>query len=238
MSNDTQLAQPEGSAVALIREAIASKADPVYLRELLAVRDAWEAGEARKAFSLAVAQFQKECPIIPKDDMAHNKKYARMDRIWKAVRPISSRLGLSITWQVCELRDDGKSAHIEGALAHQQGHSQPIRMDIPLPETVPGQNSAQRMGSAFTYAQRYAFCAALGVVTGDDTDDDANALNNLVTDAQAQELRELVDAARGVDGFNEKAFYGYAGTDDLGALPQARFEDVRKALKRKIGGGK
>lgn len=122
---------------------------------------------------------------------------------------------------------------------HECGKGKPPRLvqDIPMPELIKGQNKAQQMGSAATYARRYALCAALGIVTGDDDDGHA-AGGNLVTADQADELKQLVDAARGVDGFNEKAFYGYAGTDDMGALPQARFEDVRKALKRKIGGGK
>lgn len=227
--------QPEGSAVALIREAISSGKSPEYLRELLSVRQVWEADEARKAFNLAIAEFQRRAPIIAKEDKAYDKQYARMDRIWREIRPLLTELGLSVTWQVCELRE--QTCHVEGQLRHRQGHGERLVQDIPMPELIKGQNKAQQMGSAATYARRYALCAALGIVTGDDDDGHA-AGGNLVTADQAQELRELVDAARGVDGFNEKAFYGYAGTDDLGALPQARFEDVRKALKRKIGGGK
>lgn len=230
-----ELMQPEGSAVALIREAIASKADPVYLRELLAVRDAWEAAEARKAFNLSISEFQRRAPIIAKEDKAYDKQYARMDRIWREIRPLLTELGLSVTWQICELRD--QACHVEGQLRHRQGHGERLTQDIPMPELIKGQNKAQQMGSAATYARRYALCAALGIVTGDDDDGHA-AGGALITAAQVQELTELVDAARGVDGFNEKAFYGYAGTEDLGLIPAARFEDLRKALKRKIGGAK
>jgi hypothetical protein len=93
------------------------------------------------------------------------------------------------------------------------------------------------MGSAATYARRYALTAALGLVSGDDDDGHA-AGGALVTTEQIEEIRLLVDAAKGIDSFNEKAFYGYAGTEDLGLIPAARFEDLRKALKRKIGGAK
>lgn len=233
--------QPEGSAVALIREAIASGKQPEYLHELLNVRREWEADEARKAFNFAIAEFQRRAPIIAKEDKAYDKQYARMDRIWREIRPLVTELGLSVTWQVCELRDG--MCHVEGQLRHRQGHGERLAMDLPLPAIIKtrdgkdAQNAAQQIGSANTYAKRYALCSALGIVTGDDDDGHA-AGGNLVTADQADELKQLVDAARGVDGFNEKAFYGYAGTDDLGALPRARFEDVRKALKRKIGGGK
>lgn len=231
MSNE--LAHTDTSAVALIREAIASKADPTYLRELLAVREAWEQSEARKAFNNAIAEFQRRAPIIAKADKAYDKQYARMDRIWREIRPLLTELGLSVTWQVCELRE--QICRVEGQLRHRQGHGERLAQDIPMPELIKGQNKAQQMGSASTYARRYALCSALGIVTGDDLDDDGHAAGGaLVTVDQARELTELVDAARGVDGFNEQAFYGYAGTEHMGLLPVARFEDVRKALKRKI----
>jgi hypothetical protein len=167
--NTLTTTEPQNSAVAIIREALAAGATPETLRELLAVRREWEADEARKAFHLAVADFQRLAPIIEKGDSAHNKQYARMDRIWRAVRPITSDLGLSVTWQMCELRQ-GELCHVEGNLGHALGHSVKLVMDVPIPAAITGQNQAQRMGSAFTYAQRYAFCAALGIVTGDDDD--------------------------------------------------------------------
>lgn len=220
-------------AVALIREAIASGKQPEYLRELLSVRREWEADEARKAFNHAIAEFQRRAPIIEKADKAYDKQYARMDRIWREIRPLLTELGLSVTWQVCELRD--ALCHVEGQLRHRDGHGERLVQDIPMPELIKGQNKAQQMGSAATYARRYALCAALGLVTGDDDDGHA-AGGALVTADQVDEIKTLIDAARGVAGFNERAFYGYVGTDDVAMIPASRFADVVAALKRKIGG--
>jgi hypothetical protein len=233
----TEYIQPAdgGSPVAIIREAIASGKSPEFLRELLNVRREWEADEARKAFNLSVSEFQRRAPIIEKADKAYDKQYARMDRIWREIRPLLTELGLSVTWQICELRDT--LCHVEGQLRHRDGHGERLSQDIPMPELIKGQNKAQQMGSAATYARRYALCAALGLVTGDDDDGHA-AGGALVTMEQIEEIRLLVDAAKGVDGFNEKAFYGWLGTDDLAMLPAARFADVCAALKRKIGGAK
>lgn len=169
-------ADPQNSAVAAIQQALNSGASPETLRELLAVRREWEADEARKAYFAAISEFQKRAPIIEKGDEAHGKQYARMDRIWRTVRPIASELGLSVTWQVCLLRDG--ICHVEGQLAHSQGHGVPLAMDVALPELIRGQNLAQQVGSARTYAQRYAFCAALGIVTGEDDDGHAAGGDN------------------------------------------------------------
>lgn len=219
----------------IIREAIEAKADPAYLRELLAVRETWEAGEAKKQFNIAVSEFQRRCPIVEKGDKAHNKEYARMDRIWRTIRPLLTELGLSVTFQVCELRDG--ICHVEGQLRHRAGHGEKLVQDIPLPEKVPGQNLAQQAGSASTYAKRYALTAALGIVTGDDLDDDGHAAGTtFVTHDQANEITLLVDACRGIDGFNEPALWKWAGATCAQEVAANRYADVMGALKRKLGG--
>ncbi len=233
----TQLAtvSEQPAAVALIREAMASGAKPEYLRELLAVRREWEADEARKAFNLSVSDFQRRAPIISKGDKAYDKQYARMDRIWREIRPLVTELGLSVTWQICELRD--QVCHVEGQLRHRDGHGERLVQDIPMPELLKGQNRAQQMGSATTYAKRYALCSALGIVTGDD-DDGHKAGTQFVTHDEARAIADTIDAARGVPGFNEKAFWGWVGAESAQEVPANRYGDVMAALKRKIGGCK
>ena len=46
------------------RMATDPQVDPAKLREILSVKQIWEADEARKAFSRDMAVFQTECPII------------------------------------------------------------------------------------------------------------------------------------------------------------------------------
>ena len=220
-------------ALDIIRGALAQNISPEHLRELLAVRRDWEADEARKAFNLAIAEFQRRAPIIAKDDKAYDKQYARMDRIWREIRPLLTELGLSVTWQVCELRD--QLCRAEGQLRHRQGHGEKLTQDIPMPELIKGQNKAQQMGSASTYARRYALCAALGIVTGDDDDGHA-AGSTMLTAEQVRSIKDFVDAARGVANFNEGAFWKWVGTDDAAMIPAARFGDVIAMLQRKIGG--
>jgi hypothetical protein len=229
---------PANSAVALIREAMASKADPAYLKELLAVRRDWEADEARKSYSAAVAEFQGRCPIIEKADEAHNKKYARMDRIWRETRPLRAELGLAATWQACELRDNGL-CHIEGQLRHRDGHSERLCMDVPLPELIKGQNVAQQMGSAYTYAQRYAVCAALGIVTGEDDDDGNGAGAKFITPEQAHIIADKISACEGIASFSRDAFWRWVGGGAVipQQIPANRFGDVVAMLDRKLKGG-
>lgn len=222
--------QSSSPALSLIRDAMAADVSPEKLSALLAVKQTWEADEARKAFNLSIAEFQRNAPIIEKGDVAHEKQYARMDRIWRTVRKPLTDLGLSVTWQVCELRPEG-ICHVEGMLRHRDGHGERLVMDIPLPEIIRGQNKSQQMGSARTYAQRYAFCSAVGLVTGDD-DDDGNG--GAVDPDEAQELATLVDACRGLSDWNEKKFWEWAKATSPENIPVARMPDVLGFLKRKI----
>jgi hypothetical protein len=235
MSNETAVSvvPPSADPLSLIRDALSAGYSPEILRELLAVKRDWEADQARKDFNLAIAEFQRLAPIVTKADMAHDKQYARMDRIWRETRPLVTQLGLSVTWQVCELRD--KICHVEGQLRHKSGHGEKLVMDIPLPDIIRGQNMAQQMGSARTYAQRYAFTSALGVVTGDDADDDGNGAGfAFVSPEQAKQISGVLDAARGLAGWDETAFWNFAGATKVSEIKAGRFDEVLNALKRKL----
>jgi len=197
------------------------------LREFITARREWEADEARKAYSQAIADFQSRCPIIEKGDKAHNKAYAAMDRIWRTIRPLLDETGLSVVWTVNALTEYG--LHIEGEIRHKAGHSVAISYDLPMPDKVTGQNAAQQMGSATTYARRYAMCSALGIVTGED-DDGLAAGTAYVTKEQADELAALV---RNTPQGTLEALLEWAACDSLTDIPASKYNGAKKALNAK-----
>jgi len=134
---------------------------------------------------------------------------------------------LSVTWQTCELRE--AICHVEGEIAHASGHGIRISQDIPLPELIRGQNAAQQMGSATTYAKRYALCSALGIVTGED-DDGLAAGTAYVTKEQADELAALV---RNTPPGTLEALLEWAACDSLTDIPASKYNGAKKALNAK-----
>lgn len=254
--NTETLSLHDSAPVSLIRDAMqpGSGVTPETLRELLAVRREWEADEARKAFNLAISEFQNRAPIVEKGDDANGKAYAAIDRIWRTVRPLLTELGLSVTWQTAELRD-GTTCHIEGMLRHRTGHGERLVYDLPIPDAIVNasgravQNKAQVMGSATSYAKRYALCSALGIVTGED--DDGNGGSIVVIDHEQQkQIKDLLDAWRGTPSWTterEEVFWRFvavpvlaSGNHDLAKLPTARYVDVIDLLRRsmKAAGGR
>lgn len=241
----------ESAPVLLIRDAMKANSGvaPEHLRELLAVRRDWEADEARKAYNLAISEFQAKAPIVEKGDDANGKAYAAIDRIWRTIRPIVTDLGLAVTWQVCELREATGVCHLEGRLSHRDGHGEKLVFDIPIPDPITNssgravQNKAQVFGSAVTYAKRYATCGALGVVTGADDDGNGGAKSQLA-EKEMDEVKQLLDVWRGTPGHTEEkeeVFWRFAGapklsggSHDFGKIAGERFGDLKWYLDRAI----
>jgi len=193
------------SSYTLLMQAVKDQAcDPAKLRELLAVRREWAADEAAKEFAAAITQFQSKCKVVAKTDIADGKPYAKMDRIWREVRPLMTECGLSVTWTSTTI-EAGDICHLRGQLRHVAGHVEPLEYMLPIPKAITRrdgvavQNAAQVMGAATTYAKRYATCSALGVQTGEDTDGNVREASPATADKLAV-ARELIAKTQSDEG--------------------------------------
>jgi hypothetical protein len=130
------------------------------------------------SLAAALAAFQAELPRIHKDASAilegeskttgkkftYGYKYAGLDNIVGIVLPLLGKHGLSFT-SFPKLSDNGFVLHYQ--LMHASGGV--LAGDYPLPD--PTRTKPQAVGSAITYARRYALCAVTGIAP--DEDDDA-----------------------------------------------------------------
>ena len=152
------------------------------LERLLAMRDKLKAERSREAFFEALSAFQSECPVIEKKQAVKNKdgksdryKYAGLGDILKVVGPLLHRHHLS--YRLVTEHQPGPPPFMLSTCTvhHADGHSEASTFRVPL--IMSGHmNAAQEYGSARTYASRYAFCDAFGIMTGDE-DDDGNSLD-------------------------------------------------------------
>lgn len=115
----------------------------------------------------ALVKVQSELRGVAKEaeNPFFKSKYVTLDGTWDAVRPHLADNGLAVV-QTTEVV--GQGAVLVTMLVHTSG--QWIRGDYPL---NPVKTDPQGLGSAVTYARRYALQAILGVTAGDD--DDGNA---------------------------------------------------------------
>lgn len=117
----------------------------------------------------ALAAFQAEMPIIPKNQKAkvptkaggsYEYTYAGLPDVSAVVMPLLTRHGLAFS--VCP-RVTEHGGEVVGVLLHESGE----RLEASLPLFG---RQAQEIGSALTYARRYLLGCMTGVVTDDDDD--------------------------------------------------------------------
>lgn len=143
----------------------------------------------------ALAAVQAELPVVGKDQKASIKtdkgnftyKYANLAAVSAAILPILSKHGLA--WAALPTLDDAGRFVLQYQLRHVSGES--LAGSYPLPTTT----RPQEMGSAITYARRYALCAATGVAPEED-DDNASVAERSATQREEREYatRQLKEA--------------------------------------------
>jgi len=121
------------------------------------------------AFTKALIELQANLPAIRKENTADTGKfkysYADLTDVSDKIIPLLGQHGF--TWTTAPtINDHGFVLHYE--LRHITGEA--ISGDYPLPTAAP-----QEIGSAVTYARRYALCAVTGVAPGGDDDDAGKA---------------------------------------------------------------
>lgn len=164
----------------IISQAVSNNIPVESLERLLAVKERLDAENARQAFIRAMANFQNDCPIIAKTKQGNGYKYAPLDAIVSQVKPILARNGL--TYRI-ESSDEGESITATCVITHEFGHSERSSFSAKTDAIISKagnkvRSSAQDTATANTFAKRYAFCNALGIMTGDeDTDADKKADN-------------------------------------------------------------
>jgi len=220
-----------GTPMALIEMAVNSDADPDKLEKLMELQERWEANRAAEAFGQALADFQAECPPVHKGrsiDLGRGAgpRYAGLDDIMAVAQPIMSKHGLSVTYSAAI--DDGR---LHATCTVRKGrHSEASEITLPVPQQMKV-NDTQKMGAAFSYAKRYALCAALNI-TVTDQDVDASNLNfDTITDNQAMALGELLDQLPE----NRRAdFLKWLGVGDVADIAANKYKQALAALKKAV----
>lgn len=125
--------------------------------------------ETIQDLSKAMSLMQSQIKPAVKDSMnSHFKsRYSDISSVWNAIRDPMTSNGLTV-WQ--DVTTEEKHVSVTTRVVHASGQWVEFGpLSVPMSKT-----DAHGVGSAISYAKRYALCAALGVVSGDE-DDDGNA---------------------------------------------------------------
>lgn len=189
---------PQIQAELTMIERLASnpRSDVKKLEALLDMRERTRAGEARLRFNQAMRDCQAEImPVVRDAENKHTKsKFAKLESIDRAIRPIYTKHGFSLSFNSKAL--EGGGVRITCTAGHTDGHFEPYELEGEL-DTKGSQGNAnktslQGLGSTVSYLRRYLTCMIFNVVIADE-DNDAVA-----------EREAAKKAGKGNDRFDDK----------------------------------
>ncbi len=178
----------------LMQVAVESNADLDKLEKLMSLQERWEAGEAKKAFYSAMADFQMRCPDIKKLKKGHNYMYAPLGDIMAQIREPLFDCGLSIRFE----QDHSSGITVTCVVTHKGGHSERTTMTGGA-DTSGSKNGIQAIGSTVTYLQRYTVIGALGITTADADIDSRLPQDNRIALNATEDILKIVNSRKQSD---------------------------------------
>lgn len=163
-----QLVNTASNPQSLIQLAIESKLPIEHLEKLMALKERYDAIEAKKEFLTSMNQFQGLCPVLEKTKLVSfgttKYKYAPLGEITEAIKSPMKETKLSFRW---EMTDETDKLICTCIVSHISGHNEKSTMSAEKDKSG-GKNEIQSRGSTITYLQRYTLIAALGISTADE----------------------------------------------------------------------
>jgi ERF superfamily len=194
---------------------------------------------AALAFNAALQAVQAELPQVVRDarNPQTNSRYARLETISKAMNPIVTKHGFSLSFGT-EVSPAADHYRVTCELAHIGGHSRSYHADIPVDGTgmkgAPNKTATHAFGSTLSYGRRYLKLLIFDVATADDDDGNAAAGQNPITGRQAKTLTVLIDEVVAELGTNRERyvrnFLGYMQADSIATLAAGDYERAVDAI--------
>lgn len=198
--------------------------DVAKLEKMMDLQERWEDRKAQQEFNQALANFQAEAPSIIKDGIGHRSvTYAPLDTILKTIQPLLTAQGLSVRFST-SMTDTGL-LRATCTISHVSGHSEASEITVPVDSDMRA-NATQKMGSANSYAKRYALGNALNL-TFIEKDTDGEGLHKTITTDQATVINDLLDETKA----NKEKFLSWAGVDSVEDIPATYFDEAKRLLE-------
>lgn len=241
------LTAPVDPLLGLITLSTEKGVDPTALTKLYDLYERHQSAQAVKEFNSAMNEAQAEMPAVVKNKENKFTKtwYTNLEAVQKAAMPVVTSHGFSLSFGTA---DSPIAGHIRivAKVRHKGGHVEEHRVDLPVDGTgakggAAAMNPTQGHGSTYSYGQRYLMKMIFNLTLADE-DDDAQQ-SEFVTQAQADEVRKLIDAAcedlPRMESFMKwaKSRCGMESVEQMTAnfYPEAVKQLKRLAEKRKAG---
>lgn len=209
------------------------------MERLFQMQAAAFARRAKAAYIAALAEMQPELPVINRagkiertskgssgaQERAKPTKYAKWEDIVEGVTPVLAKHGFSISFRIKQ----EQRIEVTAVLGHKGGHCEETSMSLPIDDSG-AKNNIQGWGSSVSYGKRYTACALLNIVSRGEDDDGNAAASEVITDQQADELRDLIAKTR----TNIDEFLKLGEVESLSDIPARQFARAKALLVAKL----
>jgi hypothetical protein len=171
-----ELVVKEVNVEALISQGLEKGAGIDVMERLFAMAKEAAAINAKRIYFESLAKFQSETSTINKTKAVDftNKAgrkthyaYAPLEDIVEQVKKNLKENGFSYTLKVAQ---DAASVTVTCEAHHEAGHTEESSVIVQI-DVDAYMSGPQKVGAAITYAKRYAFCNAFGIMTGEEDTD-------------------------------------------------------------------
>lgn len=174
-------AAPSATAMLDMIERLASNpdVDVTKLEKIIELKERVLAYDAKAAFDAAFSKMQPDIPAISERGEIVVKgsvrsKYAKLEDIQAAIKPILARHGFAIRHRT-EWPEDRKGViRIVGILTHEFGHAEESIFEAPMDRSE-FRTDIQSQGSTVSYGRRYTTIDLLNIETRGQDDDGRKA---------------------------------------------------------------
>lgn len=216
--------QPSNIMQAIIRAASDPATDIAKVESMMALYERLEAKRAESAFNEAMSAAQTDMrPVTADKDNSQTKsRYASYGALDKAVRPIYTSHGFSLSFDTGE-SPVAEQVRILCYAAHRDGHSRTYHIDMPADgKGAKGgdvMTKTHAVGAALSYGSRYLLKLIFNVAVGEDDDDGNGASGGRITEEQAERILELLTK----DKADVKRFCAYMKVPSIVELPAKEY---------------
>lgn len=180
------------------------------------------------AAALVAAQLEVQNPPLDATNPHFKSKFASLPAVRNAIVPVFAKHGLAITQ---DLRTTERGIACTTILMHKSGQTKAYG-PLEMPAT---KLDAQGLGSAATYARRYALLAVAGVAGEEDDDGSAATKPNgapkmePISDSQVADLESLIEEV----GADRAAYMKHLKIASLKEIPAKNYKYAVEQLERK-----
>ena len=219
---------------AILQAALNPAMDAEKVERMFALHERMLDRLAVKEFNDALAAFQDEVPQIIKagaifgSDKKVRSRYAKIEDIDEAVRPVAAKHGFSFSYD--SEPSDGQLYTFTCKMKHRGGHSETNTITMPLDKGHGGRNPDQDVLSTASYARRLLLKMQLNIVESDEGDFGLEP----ISENQVLSLEELIVKT----GANREQLLLWINTfqdlKKLGELKRKHYKKVIVALEEKL----